>query len=96
MTEKRKGTTPTGISSTATDGSIAIIGEGNTAIINETSLILRFLSLIEEQNRTIARLQEELLRLSGLRLTEIENKQNKNRLEYGEYNSNSEPQRRGR
>lgn len=61
---------PTEVSSTATDGSIAISGGGNT--INETSLILRFLSIIEEQNRTIARLQDELLRLSGLRLKENE------------------------
>lgn len=50
----------------ALDGGVAINGDNNT--INEASVILRFLSIIEEQGRTIARLQEEVLRLSGLRL----------------------------
>lgn len=52
--------TPTAI---ATERSIAISGGGNT--INDSSIILRFLSIIEEQNRTIARLQEEIYRLRG-------------------------------
>lgn len=50
--------TPTAI---ASERSIAISGGGNT--INDSSIILRFLSIIEEQNRTIARLQEEIIRL---------------------------------
>lgn len=51
--------TPTAI---AAERSIAISGGGNT--INDSSIILRFLS-IEEQNRTIARQQEEIYRLRG-------------------------------
>ena len=73
--EQKKVPTPTG-EHLYSDGGVCFSGEGNTITINETSLILRFLSIIEEQNRTIARLQEQLLQLSGLRLTEIENKQN--------------------
>ena len=53
---------PTGKRSEAQgDGSTAIAGSGNT--INEASVILRFLSIIEEQSRTITRLQDELLRV---------------------------------
>lgn len=52
--------TPTTI---AAERSIAISGGGNT--INDSSIILRFLSIIEEQNRTIARQQEEIYRLRG-------------------------------
>ena len=52
--------TPTAI---AAERSITISGGGNT--INDSSIILRFLSIIEEQNRTIARQQEEIYRLRG-------------------------------
>ena len=52
--------TPTAI---AAERSISISGGGNT--INDSSIILRFLSIIEEQNRTIARQQEEIYRLRG-------------------------------
>ena len=47
--------TPTAI---AAERSIAISGWGNT--INDSCIILRFLSIIEEQNRTIAEQSLEL------------------------------------
>lgn len=64
--EKNIPTTPQGTGSTATDGSIAINGGENTITINESKVISRFLDIIAEQNKTIARLQEQILRLSGL------------------------------
>lgn len=49
---------------------------GDYCTINDSSVILRFLNIIEEQSRTIARLQDELLRLIGDKHTnKIEDKQ---------------------
>lgn len=44
------------------DGGAAVKGDGNT--INESSVILRFLDIIEQQGKTIERLQEQIGRLT--------------------------------
>lgn len=47
----------------AYDGGATIKGYDSNININEASVMLRFLSIIEEQGRTITRLQEEIIRL---------------------------------
>ncbi len=49
---------------TASTDSVAILGGNN--VINDTALISRFLSIIEEQSRTIERQHNEITRLLGI------------------------------
>lgn len=68
--DSRTPTTYPNVTASASDSATAIgIGNHNQTTINESEVILRFLSIIEAQNKTIERLQEQLLKLS-LRLPE--------------------------
>lgn len=53
------------------EGNNNIVLNGDGVIINQESLLLRFLDIISEQNKVISRLQDEVIRLAELRQKEL-------------------------
>ena len=69
-TMKKETTTPTAYhTSIQGNGNVSVGGVGGNNTVNDTAIILRFLDIIESQGKEIARLHDEILRLSATQKT---------------------------